>query len=346
MFGKSDSSVKRHLKNAQKVVTNYKNAPGSTLDSMRSRRYRTIGEKMPKVLLFLAQNGILLEEDNPNSLPAEEVGVHINTSLPQASPPSPAVESALASSDWPPLPVGIEAAEESDSETQESDSAVMESSSDEEITQDELDRLPLSGEAFVDALRQMAIETGASYAMVDTWLKILHNKKAKPDYKTLPKDSGGMFDPSYVLMQNFVVRDMMAFRPKSATVTAQRAHDANAMGSYVYFGLEKNLLAESPGQYMRRAYIAMLKRVEAASPLLLPKQYREAMYDGHVPDTHVESADKACDSIMFTLKLFTDGAPVFMNSSKSSIYPLLASVHSICPFDEKTGKARRDESKN
>jgi hypothetical protein len=215
-------------------------------------------------------------------------------------------------------------------------------------------------EAFADVLRQMALMTGATYADVDTWLVILHKKKPIPDYGKLPKNSRALFKPSPVYEDAFSsMHAMRAQVGKSTNAAMQCMHDAASNGEYVYFGLHDTLMARTPGQYLRRAYIALLRRIDAANSTVLPVELYNAAYEeeekyrqAHAhfnPTAHGTACPSTVcrpSAALFTLKIFTDGVQVFQNSIKSSMYPLLASIHAVCPISRETGLPDRKRSKN
>lgn len=183
--------------------------------------------------------------------------------------------------------------------------------------------------------------TGASYAAVDTWLAILHAKKAQPNYEKLPKNSRAMFETSQ--LENAVrIGAMEAQATKSTAAAEQRIHAASSVGQYVYFGLHETLLARTPGLYLRRAYIAMLRRVNASNTTVLSESLYNIAYEAeeqykkaheHFNPTGPRLHEPRPRSVLLTLKIFTDGVQVFQNSTKSSLYPLLIQVHALCPID-------------
>lgn len=346
-YGKTPKSHERHMQHAASLLRTFREKHGSLINYRLSSHLASLpGENGVAVRSFLERNNFRLDL----GLPATAAGGALQA-RPPPSPPSLIEPSPSPTGDEQVVPVRVTDADDIDddddsisdiSSIDEDDDGHI--TSDDEVLPEDLENLPKSGEAFVDALRQMAIETGASYADVDTWLKILHNKKAQPNYKTLPEDSRTMFNPSYALLDNLETRDMMAFRPKVMRPGEHRAYDAAALGKYVYFGLKKTLMADSPGQYLRRAYMAMLKRLHTLDCNLLPTELCNAAYDGNPPGRESGPGNPQ-RSILFTLKVFTDGAPVFMNSAKSSLYPLLVSVHSVCAYDETSGTADKKRGK-
>jgi hypothetical protein len=314
-------------------------------------------EDRKNVITFLEYNGFPLT-DTPQAPPPEPLVIDMD----QDRQPSSGLDDHAGSTQpphsdgalLPPIPDMI-------FENQGHGGISLQQTEIDQWMEDEMERERLrrrTGEAFVDVLRQMAFETGASYADVDTWLRILHQKKPLPDYATLPRNSRSMFKMRSDFLEMCTIRPMKSQVPKSLTVAAQRLYDLTAMGSYVYFGIETGLAAASPGQYLRRAYIAMLRRVNAANPRLLPRKLYQAAFGqeelrqtaldaiapaGSVMEPRDDGFRPEC--ILVTLKVFTDGAQVFQNSTKSSLYPLLVSVHAMCPINVVTGEADRSQGK-
>jgi hypothetical protein len=118
-------------------------------------------------------------------------------------------------------------------------------------------------------------------------------------------------------------------------------------GEYLHLGLENALMGKSPGLYYYADHIAMLRRLEAHSPGILPMHFLKLAFGkelataegllevGHELPRAFFWFDKNLrrpELLLFSLNLHADGVQVYDNAEKAEVMPLLASIHEIVPF--------------
>lgn len=123
-------------------------------------------------------------------------------------------------------------------------------------------------------------------------------------------------------------------------------------GQYVHLGLHDALLGDSPGLYHWARYIALLRRLEAYRPGILPQRFLELAYKDELPAAKrlAESCSpmlpgyfwyrpelKRPPMLLFSLQLHVDGVEVYENSEKATATPILASVYEVVPFFPEDG---------
>lgn len=124
-------------------------------------------------------------------------------------------------------------------------------------------------------------------------------------------------------------------------------------GQYVHFGITSALMAVSPGLYHWADYIALLRRVEALKPGILPQKFLEIAFGPEIQQARaLVMAKKPLppgyfwyqpdllqrpEMLLFTLQMHVDGVQLYENSTKGQGIPILGSIHEIIPFNPTDG---------
>lgn len=326
VYGVGSKSARRHRKKAAEILATF--AP--TIGPPRNVHYQRLEMQQKEALFaFLSWAGFIVH-------PTDSAAPQQSPSPPQATEadhvPQGSTDEPMSPGQLPSSPGQLHSSSTAETRPLTSPASPVPAQIREEspIPDEERQRLAASLTNFVDVVREMAIETGASYAQTNEWLRVLHKYKAMPNYDTLPKDCRAFMKPNRAYARRCVIKPMACSGKKSRT-EGQPNVERPLMGQYVYFGLRDALIGSSPGQYLRDQYRKMLQRIHTVDPGMLP--------DDFLGITGVSRSGKARDKcVLVTVKLFTDGAQVYANSTTSSCWPILASVHSITPFDKSTGQ--------